>query len=225
MSSGAAAILVAGGSGERLAADCPKAFVELAGVTLFEHCLRVLCSSAHVTRVIAVVPQGWEDTAQQIARAGQLDATIVIGGSTRAASVLNGLQEIDGREQVFVHDAARPGVTLQMLERLSAAWDASVRAVIPALPLADTIKLVDGDQVSRTLDRSALRAAQTPQLVHARTLLDGLLGAPSLAAITDCAQVIERAGHAVRWIEGDERLAKVTVPADLLRMEQEAIRV
>jgi 2-C-methyl-D-erythritol 4-phosphate cytidylyltransferase len=113
----------------------------------------------------------------------------------------------------LVHDAARPLVTDAVIERvlapLSEGWD----GVVPALPLADTVKSVDGERVTGTLDRETLVAVQTPQAFPVATLRRAYEG--DFAHATDCAALVESNGGRVAWVEGDPRLLKVTTPADL----------
>lgn len=114
---------------------------------------------------------------------------------------------------LLVHDAARPLVTDAVIERvlapLSEGWD----GVVPALPLADTVKTVEADRVTGTFDRVQLVAVQTPQAFVASKLREAYAG--DLAGATDCAALVEARGGRVKWVEGDPRLLKVTTRADL----------
>ena len=150
--------------------------------------------------------------------AEELSATKVVasvtGGATRAESVRAALAEApEDALVVLVHDAARPAVSDDVIERvlapLSEGWD----GVVPALPLADTVKSVDGDRVTGTLDRELLVAVQTPQAFVADRLRAAY--ARDGASATDCAALVETAGGRVRWVPGDPRLQKVTSAADL----------
>jgi 2-C-methyl-D-erythritol 4-phosphate cytidylyltransferase len=162
------------------------------------------------------VPAGWEEPA--ILLAEELSATKVVasvtGGATRAETVRLALAEVpDDALVVLVHDAARPLVSDAVLERvlapLAEGWD----GVVPGLPLADTVKRVDGDAVVETLDREGLVGAQTPQAFLATTVRDAYAG--DVAGATDCASLVEARGGRVRVVPGDPRLLKVTTREDL----------
>ena len=210
------ALLVAAGTGERLAEERPKAFVGLGELPLLAEPLRRLDASEWIDAIAVAVPAGWEEPA--ILLAEELSATkvsaVVTGGSTRAESVRAALAEVpDEALVVLVHDAARPLVTDAVIERvlgpLAEGWD----GVVPALPIVDTVKTVDGDRVTGTPVRERLVAVQTPQAFPAPTLRRAYAG--DLAGATDCASLVETAGGRVTWVEGDRRLHKVTTKADL----------
>jgi 2-C-methyl-D-erythritol 4-phosphate cytidylyltransferase len=143
----------------------------------------------------------------------------VSGGETRADSVRAGLAETPGDVPVvLVHDAARPFVSEAVLERVLGALGDGVDGVVPALPLADTVKRAAGDTVVETVDRSGLYAVQTPQAFVA-PVLRSALAAPELEG-SDCAAYVEAAGGRVRLVEGDPALFKITTPADLAFAER-----
>jgi 2-C-methyl-D-erythritol 4-phosphate cytidylyltransferase len=210
------ALLVAAGAGERLGADRPKAFVGLGELPLLAEPLRRLDASAWIDAIVVAVPSGWEEPAILLAEelsAGKVVAAVA-GGETRAESVRTALREVPEDALVaLVHDAARPLVTDEVIGRvlapLSEGWD----GVVPALPLVDTVKSVDGERVTGTLARETLVAVQTPQAFPVARLRDAYAG--DLADATDCASLVEAAGGRVAWVEGDPRLLKVTTPADL----------
>ena len=142
----------------------------------------------------------------------------VRGGATRAESVRAALAEVpEDALVVLVHDAARPLLTEEVLERvlapLSEGWD----GVVPGLPLADTVKEVDGDRIVATVPREKLVAVQTPQAFVASKLREAYAG--DLAGATDCASLVEARGGRVTWVEGDRRLLKATTNADLELIE------
>lgn len=207
------AILAAAGSGERLGADRPKAFVRLGELPLLAESMRRLDDSDWVDAVVVAAPPGWEEPsillAEQIG-AGKVSACVA-GGATRAESVRLALAEVPAEAPVvLVHDAARPVVPEDVIERvlapLSEGWD----GVVPVLPLTDTIKRVDGDRVVETLDREALVLVQTPQAFLAAALRRAAAGEGS-----DCASLVEAHGGAVKVVPGDRRLLKVTTSEDL----------
>jgi 2-C-methyl-D-erythritol 4-phosphate cytidylyltransferase len=210
------ALLVAAGAGERLGGERPKAFVGLGELPLLAEPLRRLDESGWVDAIVVAVPADWEEPT--ILLAEELAATKVVaavtGGATRAESVRLALAEVsDDALVLLVHDAARPLVTDNVIERvlapLSEGWD----GVVPALPLADTVKTVEGDRVTGTVSREQLVAVQTPQAFVAPKLREAYAG--DLTGATDCASLVEARGGRVKWVEGDPRLLKVTTRADL----------
>lgn len=211
------AVLVAAGRGERFGADRPKAFAKLAGQPLLAESLGRLDRSDWIDSIVLVAPVGWEEPSILLAEeigCGKV-FTCVAGGETRAESVRRGVAEVpDAAAVILVHDAARPLVTDEVIERVLAplgeGWDGS----LPGVPLADTVKRIEGGRVVETVDRSALVAAQTPQAFVAPVLRAAVGGEG-----TDCASLVEAAGGRVRVVRGDERLLKVTSEADLRRIE------
>jgi 2-C-methyl-D-erythritol 4-phosphate cytidylyltransferase len=210
------ALLVAAGTGERLGGERPKAFVGLGELPLLAEPLRRLDGSGWIDAIVVAAPPGWEEPAILLAEelsAGKV-AAVVTGGATRADSVRLALAEVAADAfVVLVHDAARPLVGDDVIERvlapLSEGWD----GVVPALPLSDTVKTVDGARVTGTLSREQLVAVQTPQAFPAAKLREAYAG--ELASATDCASLVEAKGGRVTWVEGDPRLLKVTTRADL----------
>jgi 2-C-methyl-D-erythritol 4-phosphate cytidylyltransferase len=212
------AILAAAGSGERLGADRPKAFVALGELPLLATSMERLDESDWIDAIVVAAPPGWEEPSILLAEeigAGKV-SSVVAGGATRAESVRLALAEVpEEAVAVLVHDAARPLVDDEVVGRvltpLAEGWD----GVVPALPIADTVKRVDGDRVLETLDRDDLVAVQTPQAFVADTLRRAVGGGSDA---TDCAGLVEAAGGRIRWVEGDPRLLKVTTKADLERV-------
>lgn len=213
------AVLVAAGRGERFGGDRPKAFANLAGRPLLAESLERLEASAWVEAIVVVAPVDWEEPVILLAEelgAGSVHA-VVPGGESRTESVRAGLAEVpDEAAVVLVHDAARPLVPDEVVERVVAGladgWDGTV----PALPLADTVKRAEGETVTATVEREGLYAAQTPQAFTVDVLRRGLAGRDDA---TDCAGLVEGVGGRVRLVEGDRRLLKVTTPADLAFVE------
>ena len=211
------AILVAAGSGERLGADRPKAFVALGGRVLLAESLERLDASEWIDAVVVAVPADWEEAAIVLAEelVASKVAAVVTGGSTRAESVRAGLEEVpDDAVVVIVHDAARPLVDDVVIERVLAPLAEGYDGVVPGLPLADTVKRVERGLVVETVDRSDLVIVQTPQAFTATALRAAYAGSEPLAA-TDCASLVEARGGRVRVVEGDVRLLKITTATDL----------
>jgi 2-C-methyl-D-erythritol 4-phosphate cytidylyltransferase len=213
------AILVAAGRGERLGLDHPKAFAKLGEDPLLAEPLRRLDESGWVDAIVVVVPAGWEEPAILLAEelgCGKVSACVA-GGTTRADSVRAGLAEIPGDAvAVLVHDAARPLVTDDVVERvlapLAEGWD----GVVPGLEVSDTLKRVDGDgRVVETVARDAVYAVQTPQAFPTDVLRRALAGGDSAS---DCAGSVEASGGRVKVVRGDPRLLKVTTADDLARI-------
>jgi 2-C-methyl-D-erythritol 4-phosphate cytidylyltransferase len=209
------AILAAAGSGERLGADRPKAFVALGELPLLATPLERLDESEWIDAIVVAAPPGWEEPSILLAEeigAGKVSA-VVTGGATRAESVRLALDEVPADAvAVLVHDAARPLVTDELVGRVLAPLGEGWDGVVPALPVADTVKRVDGDRVIETLHRDDLVAVQTPQAFLADTLRRAVAGG---ADAPDCAGLVEAAGGRVRWVDGDPKLLKVTTTADL----------
>jgi 2-C-methyl-D-erythritol 4-phosphate cytidylyltransferase len=213
------AILVAAGRGERLGSDQPKAFAKLGELPLLAEPLRRLDDSEWVDAVVVVAPPGWEEPAILLAEelgAGKVRAC-VSGGETRAASVRAGLAEVpEDAAVVLVHDAARPLLSDEVIERvlapLAEGWD----GVVPGLPVSDTVKRVgiDGDVVE-TIARDGLWTVQTPQAFPADVLRRAVAG---FGDATDCAGLVEASGGRVKVVPGDPLLLKVTTIDDLARV-------
>jgi len=210
-----AAIVVAGGAGVRLGADVAKAVCLIRGRTLLEHSLepfRVLGEQGRIDQLVVVAPHADLDRARELAGSG---VDVVAGGSTRQESVRCGLARAEA-DLVLVHDAARPFVPVAVLERVIAALLAGADAVIPARPVVDTIKAIAADgTVGTTLDRTALRAVQTPQGFRRELLIDAHDQAPDAGA-TDDAGLVEAAGGRVVFVDGADEAFKITHPWDLL---------
>jgi 2-C-methyl-D-erythritol 4-phosphate cytidylyltransferase len=212
-------VLVAAGRGERLGDDRPKAFARLGELPLLAEPLRRLDENEHVDGIVLVAPRDWEEPS--ILLAEQIGASkvsaCVPGGETRADSVRAGLAEVpDDAAVVLVHDAARPVLPADVIERLLAALAEGYDGAVPGLPVPDTVKRATGDVVVETLQRDELVAVQTPQAFVASVLRAAF--ARSGADATDCASLVEAAGGRVKVVRGDERLQKVTTRADLERV-------
>lgn len=208
------AVVPAAGSGERLGAGVPKAFCELDGRTLLEWAVAGLLKSGVADHVVAAVPADRIDQAKQVLGG---NATVVAGGADRTDSVRLALSALPGPpEFVLVHDAARaltpPGLIVRVVEALRSGS----AAVVPALPLSDTIKAVDANGVVLgTPERAGLRAVQTPQGFATDLLLRAYERAGT-AGFTDDASLVERVGGQVQVVDGDPLAFKITTRLDLL---------
>lgn len=215
-----AIVVVAAGSGTRLEAGAPKAFVGLDRHTILRHALQGVFASGVPAQVVVVAPAGREGDALTDAReaAGERRdlVTVVTGGATRQASVAAGLSAVwPDAEVVLVHDAARALVPPAVFARVVAAVETGRPAVLPVIPVIDTIKRVSGDAVEEAVDRAELRAAQTPQGFR-RDLLDDAYR-DATAEFTDDAALMADAGHPVFTVDGDPLGFKITTPSDLDR--------
>jgi len=206
------AIVSAAGSGERLGAGIPKAYVELCGRTMLEHAVDGLLGSGVIDRVVVAVPL---DRVSETSALLDGRAHVVAGGSERHDSVRLALDHVGEPEFVLVHDAARPLTPVEQIRRVVAALADGLRAVIPVLPVVDTIKAVDANGVVLgTPERSGLRAVQTPQGFSAELLRRAYERGGSFA-VTDDASLVENLGTPVHTVAGDPLAFKVTTPLDL----------
>jgi 2-C-methyl-D-erythritol 4-phosphate cytidylyltransferase len=210
------AVVPAAGSGDRLAAGVPKAFYQLDGRTLVERAVQGLLDSGAVDTVVVAVPADLTDEAKLIL--GD-KATIVAGGADRTESVSLALSALSAATEpgfVLVHDAARALTPPQLIVRVVDALRAGHRAVVPALPLSDTIKAVDANGVVLgTPERAGLRAVQTPQGFATDLLLRAYQYAGT-ADFTDDASLVEHLGGQVQVVDGDPLAFKITTRLDLL---------
>jgi len=208
-----AAIIPAAGSGVRLGADIPKAFLELGGLSLLTRSALAMSTVADVL-IIAAPVDGLDEASAQVA---QVDAEIhiVAGGEHRQESVANALRMVpEDVSIVLVHDAARPLVPIEVTQNVVAAIRSGAKAAIPVLPLVDTIKRVNNQGIAiETVDRNQLRRVQTPQGFD-RATLDLAYRNPEVVA-TDDAGLMDALGIPVVTVAGDERSLKITTMADV----------
>lgn len=223
----ASLVLVAGGLGRRMGSDTPKPFLELDGRAIILRSLDAFAACGWISERILVVPAHlhahfqtdaardpvWSPLADALRDAGV--TSFVAGGERRQDSVLNGLNATNpASEVVLIHDAVRPFITREMIE--AAACSALAHgAAIPAVPVNDTIKQIDASgQITQTLERSSLRAAQTPQAFQRKLLLDAF-ASHGERDVTDEAQLIEFAGGSVQIVAGSFDNIKITTPSDI----------
>ncbi len=183
---------------------------------MLEHALEGLRASEVIDAVVVAVPPGLTDEAKLIFGGA---AEIVAGGADRTESVRLALQATGDAEFVLVHDAARALTPAALIVRVVRALEAGHSAVVPGLPLADTIKAVDANGVVLgTPERAGLRAVQTPQGFHVDVLRRAYqrVGA---GVVTDDASLVEQTGTPVQVVDGDPMAFKITTPMDLLLAE------
>lgn len=206
------AVVPAAGSGQRLGAGVAKAFVELAGQTILERAVDGLLASGVIDRVVVAVPTGHID---QTAALLDQRAVVVEGGPERHDTVRSALAAVGDAQYVLVHDAARPLTPASQIQRIVAALRDGMRAVIPVLPVVDTIKAVDANGVVLgTPERAGLRAVQTPQGFETELLRRAYQRAGSFA-VTDDASLVENLGIPVQTVAGDPLAFKITTALDL----------
>ena len=215
------AIVPAAGAGRRMGAVTPKQYLVLGGKTVIEHTLDTLLSCQRLAGVILVLSpddERWAGIQQRYTRQA---LETVTGGAERCHSVLNGLDQLVARgndnDWALVHDAARPCVRLEDIERLMSTLESSTEGGLLGVPVADTMKRVDEDVcISGTVDREGLWHAYTPQMFRAGVLRAALQQAISDGQqVTDEANAMELAGYRPRMVQGARDNIKITVPSDL----------
>lgn len=218
------AIIVAGGSGLRAGGNLPKQLQDLAGLPVFAHSIKAFLRHDPATHIILAVNAAFTDMfrthVSSMQQTCQFECTIVEGGTTRADSVLNALKALPDEADmlVAVHDAARPLVSEATIAR---GWEQAQThgAVVPVVPLTDSIRHIDAQGNSRAAYRAEYVAVQTPQvfrrdvIMHAYTLLQQ--GTISADKVTDDASVAELAGYKIILYEGQSDNFKITGPHDL----------
>ncbi|MFL6179230.1 MAG: 2-C-methyl-D-erythritol 4-phosphate cytidylyltransferase [Actinomycetes bacterium] len=221
----AAAIVPAAGRGERLGPGEPKALRELSGQPLLVHAVRALAEARTVDVIVVAAPADEEARVSRLLLpvVGDTELHVVEGGPTRQQSVALALRVLpDDVDVVLVHDAARPLVPDDVVDAVTNAVRSGADAVVPAVAVTDTIKRVDtAGRVEGTIDRSQLRAAQTPQ-GFARIVLESAhrdAAETGLEDTTDDAGLVEHFGRPVIVIPGSEDGFKVTRPIDLVMAE------
>jgi len=212
------ALIVAAGRGRRFGGETPKQYLPLLGHVVLEHTLRAFSEHPQITAVQTVIhPDDIADFERAAVHLNVLPA--VFGGETRQESVHAGLEALApfAPDTVLVHDGARPNASDSLVARVIEKLD-SEAAVIPVIPVADTLKSVSSaGEVTGTVDRSSLIRAQTPQGFHFNALRKAHERSAG-SGLTDDAGVMEAAGHRVVVVPGDEDNLKITTPEDLTRM-------
>ncbi len=208
-------IIVAGGSGKRMASPVPKQFMLVKGKPVLCHVISAFHLYDPAMQIIVVLPKEQIDSWRVlcIGHGFTIDHTVVAGGEERFHSVREGLKEVAHDGLVAVHDGVRPLVSLGLIERCFAAAELH-DAAIPVVPVSSSMRELT-DEGSRALDRSRLRIVQTPQCFQVE-LLRKAFKLPYDPAFTDEATLVERMGNLVRLVEGDERNIKVTTPDDMV---------
>lgn len=210
------AVVPAAGAGTRLGPGLPKALRLLAGEPLLVHAVRRLRACPSVGPVVVACPPG--GSTEFAALLSGFDVTVVEGGAERQDSVAAGLAALPDVTFVLVHDAARALVPVSVVEAVVTALLAGASAVVPVVPVADTVKRVDvSGAVLATVPREDLRSAQTPQGFRREVLVAAHAG--TTGSLTDDAGLVEAAGVTVQTVPGAAEAFKVTTPFDLLVAE------
>ncbi|KFG90153.1 Bifunctional enzyme IspD/IspF [Sphingobium herbicidovorans NBRC 16415] len=214
------ALVVAAGQGSRAGGGSPKQFRSIAGKAVIAHAVDALARHPRIEALMLVVGTGQEDTVSALI-SPQKVAAIAQGADSRRGSVRAGLEAIaaaGGADLVLIHDAARPFLPADVVDRLLAALDTAAGA-IPVLPVADTLVRGVGDRAGNVVDRSGLFRVQTPQAFHFDTILAAHRDWDDAQEATDDAQMLRAGRHDVILVPGDERLEKLTYPQDFDRAE------
>lgn len=208
------AIVVAGGKGERMQSEIPKQFIEINGKPILMYTLEAFERYDASIELILVLPatqlEFWENLCKK--HAFTLKHKIVSGGATRFYSVKNGLEQVHENSIVAIHDGVRPLVSSQTLSR---CFDSAAQreSAIPVVDLIDSIRQVT-DNGSISVDRSAYKLVQTPQIFDA-ALLKKAYNQNFSALFTDDASVVEAMGHPIELVEGNRENIKITTVMDL----------
>jgi len=219
------ALIVAAGVGARAGLDVPKQFETVGGMPMIRHSVERLSSHPDIDQIWIVVAAGQEEQLNQ-ALAPLSCYKILIGGATRQQSVYNGLvaiRQAGGARNILVHDAARPFVSHQVIDRVLDQLENTAGA-IPVLPSVDTMVQICDDQLARTVDRNSLWRVQTPQAFDFFKLIDAHENIAAGQDASDDAQIFKAAGHIVSIVEGEEALKKYTLPTDFGGKEAEPMR-
>lgn len=210
-------IIVAGGSGSRMQSDTPKQFLKIMDVYILECTLKTLLPLAD--EVVVVLPHSQRERWNQIIAEKGLEGThkMCDGGATRFESVQNGLAMLGECDLVAIHDGVRPLVSRQMVER-GIETASKHGSAIPTIGAIDSFRVEDEQGVLHVMDRSKLRAIQTPQIFKAELIREAYMTSPT-ALFTDDATVVERLGVTLAYYEGERANIKITTPEDLVIAE------
>jgi 2-C-methyl-D-erythritol 4-phosphate cytidylyltransferase len=210
------ALVPAAGVGARMGAGSPKQYLPIGGKPMLRHTLDAFVSSPLIAHTYVVVSVDDPYIDSVVPREGV--TVLRCGGESRLASVRNGLWALENQlhatDWVLVHDAARPGLNGELIEKLITETAGHPVGGLLALPVVDTVKRAINDELA-TVSRDGLWLAQTPQMFRLRLLADALAAATDPSAITDDASAVEALGLAPKLVEGHPRNLKVTLPADI----------
>ena len=209
------AVIVAGGSGNRMGSALPKQFLELEGKPVLVHTAEAFLRAFPSIELVMVLPLAYLEMGRELMKSFFPDSDIHFtpGGETRFHSVQQGLTLVNGPAIIFIHDAVRCVVSVSLIQRCYEQASKKGSA-IPVIPVKDSIRMISADR-SSVIDREMLRAVQTPQTFHSEIILKAFQQEYD-PSFTDEATVVEKSGEQVELIEGEETNIKVTFPVDLL---------
>lgn len=216
------AVIMAAGSGTRMGADRPKQFLELGGLVVLERTIRRFVEACPDAKIVTVLPKDQTEYWKQwcIEHSFHVPQTVVAGGFTRFHSVRNALEKVPNGAVVAIHDGVRPLVTAELIVAMRERME-DCRALIPVIPMVDTLKVLDRDGEGRLLtapgahvDRARIYGAQTPQMFRSEDL-KAAYSLPYDTAFTDDASVAQEKGIPLSYIDGERYNIKLTTPEDL----------
>lgn len=209
------AVIVAGGSGNRMGTALPKQFLELEGKPVLVHTAGAFLRAFPSTELVMVLPQAYLEKGRDLMKGYFPDSNLHFteGGETRFHSVQQGLKLVSGPAIIFIHDAVRCLVSDSLIQRCYEQASQKGSA-IPAISVKDSIRMISADH-STVINREILRAVQTPQTFHSEIILKAFRQDYD-PSFTDEATVVEKSGQRIELIEGEETNIKVTYPVDLL---------
>lgn len=215
-------IIVAGGKGLRAGGETPKQFQLIAGQPVLMHTIEAFYHYNHEIAIVVVLPEGFVDHWKELCReySFSIPHNITVGGETRFHSVHNGLNLIPREGLVAIHDAARPIITKELIERCFAACSTERCGVIPVVRETASVRVLTEGGGSWMLDREKLRLVQTPQIFPSDALMDAYNATQYDTSFTDDASVAEKHGLPIRLVEGEEFNIKITTPFDFLIAEE-----
>ena len=217
-----AAIIVAGGLGHRMKTTLPKQFMTLGDKPVLQWSLESFDNSESIEKIVLVLPEDWIEEGKKylVGFKPKKQFSITIGGNLRQDSVRNGLEAVGkGFDFIAVHDAARPGITPDLIEKIFEKAAAKGNVVF-AVPSYDTLAKIEGDEIIDNVDRSVIFRVQTPQVFSYDILNEALEFAKRENVIgTDEATLVRKLGHKVFMVEGSERVFKITTAEDLKMAE------
>ena len=219
-------IVTAAGHGTRMGAAVPKQFLEFEGKPVLRRTIERFLSADSNIKIVTVLPSDYLEDWKHICLESNLviPQNLVPGGITRFHSVKNALERIPDGAIVAIHDGVRPLVSEKLIQRMFDKMDSGVRALIPVIPMVDTLKAVrkvnvDGEEVLETIpdvqiDRSTVYGAQTPQMFYSEEI-KAAYGQPYDTSFTDDASVAQKYGIPINYILGERTNIKLTTPEDL----------
>lgn len=215
-------IIVASGKGARLKSAVPKQFIQISGKSILEHSLKSLTENFNFSKIVITLPKTHTFDTSKIS---DQKVSFIRGGIERSDSVFNALKFLEPFSKkgdfVFIHDAVRPFVNKDFAKRLLKKIGPKIHGLIPVIPVTDTVKEIKNNKITRTVDRTHLGRAQTPQVFNFKTIFDCYeKQTKKKKAFTDDAMLLELNGFKVETVEGDFENIKITYDSDLNIMKE-----